>query len=368
MAFDLSSIGTPVDERYPADLASATIDALQAALPAWVARNAAPEIVLIEAVALAVADISNAANDTVAAVEQDILDRQYQVPRLAGSPATGQITVTYDSPVTQTIPAGTGFVLADLGIEVATSAEVTVTASSTAVLDVSTVESTTLANGVGAGAAIDVLDVIPNILSVAVTGTFSGGASEEGDPEYVARSRNRLARVTNSLVVPDHFSAYCLEDGRALNAVCIPAWDGASTATIGTDAGEVTVVVWGRGGPVGAGDRTALEEAMSAITYVGAAVHVIDATAVDVDVTMTIHPAPGYTASEAQDAAEAAIAAHLDPQTWPIGDDVIVGALEAAVVDTAAVDYIASTTDPASDVTLAADEVPTPGTVTVSVA
>ena len=49
-----------------------------------------------------------------------------------------------------------------------------VTASSTAVLDVFTTEATTLVNGVGAGAALDVLDVIPNVLSVAVTSAFAG--------------------------------------------------------------------------------------------------------------------------------------------------------------------------------------------------
>ena len=40
MAFDLSSIGAPLDERYPQDLALTSIDGLQAALPSWVARNA----------------------------------------------------------------------------------------------------------------------------------------------------------------------------------------------------------------------------------------------------------------------------------------------------------------------------------------
>ena len=52
-----------------------------------------------------------------------------------------------------------------------------------------------------------------------------------------------------------------------------------AVGTIGTDAGEVTVVAYGRGGP-SAGDKTDLEDAMTAITYAGATVHVIDATVV----------------------------------------------------------------------------------------
>ena len=367
MAFDVSAVGAPLDERYPDELGSAAVSALQAALPDWLPRNASPEVIFIEAVALAVSDIVNAGNATIAAVEEDILSNFYQVARRPGSAAGGQITVTFDSTVTTTIPAGTGFALTDYGIEVATAADVNVSAASTAVLDVFTTESTTLVNGVGAGAALDVLDVIPNILSVAVTGAFSGGADPEDDTAYTARARNRLARVTNSLVVVDHFSAFVLEDGRAVNAVCIPAWDGVAVGTIGTDAGEVTVVAYGRGGPLSAGDKTDLEEAMTAITYAGATVHVIDATVVDVDVTVTVVPAPGYSAAEAQAAAEDAATTFLNPETWTIGETVVVGALEAAIVDTAAVDYISVTTDPASDVTLDEDEVAGPGTITVSV-
>ena len=367
MAFDLSSIGSPLDERYSSDIAAESLEALQALLPNWIPRNASPELIYLEAVALAVSDVVNSANATIAAVEEDILENFYQVPRLAGSSAGGQITVTFDSAVTTTIPAGTGFALADYGIEVATAADVTVTASDTAVLDVFTTEATTLVNGVGPGAAIDVLDVIPNILSVAITSAFAGGAAAEDDTAYTTRARNRLARVTNSLIVADHFSAYVLEDGRATNALCIPAWDGASTATIGTDAGDVTVVTYGRGGALSSTVRAELAAAMQTITYAGATVHVIDATVVPVNVTCTVKSMTGYTAGDAQAAAEDAIAAFLNPETWPVGDDVIVGALQAAITDTDAVDYIDSMSAPSGTTTLDADEVPTPGTVTVSV-
>lgn len=367
MAFDVSAIGAPLDERYAEELAGQAVAALQAALPDWLPRNASPELIYIEAVALAVADIINAGNATIAAVEEDILSRFYQVSRRPGSAASGQITVTFDSAVTTTIPAGTGFALTDYGVEVATTADVTVTASSTAVLAVSTTEATTLVNGVGAGAALDVLDVISNILSVAVTGTFSGGADPEDDVAYTARARNRLARVTNSLVVADHFSAFVLEDGRAVNALCIPAWDGVSTGTIGTDAGHVTVVTYGRGGTLSAGDKTDLAAAMQAITYAGATVHVTDAAVTTVSVTTTVKAMAGYSAVEVQAAAEDAIRGFLNPETWPVGDDVLVGALQAAITDTPAVDYIVSMSAPSGTTTIAANAVAKYGTITVSV-
>lgn len=367
MAFDVSAVGAPLDERYPSEIATASVEALQALLPNWIPRNASPELVYLEAVALAVAEVTNAANATIAAVEEDILANFYQVPRRPGSAATGQITVTFDSSVTTTIPAGTGFLLSDYGVEVATTADVNVSASSTAVLAVSTTEATTLVNGVGAGAGVDVLDVIPNILSVAITGAFSGGASAEDDVAYTARARQRLARVTSSLVVPDHYTSFVLEDGRAVNALTISAWDGVSTGTIGTDAGDVTVVTYGRGGTLSSGDKTDLAAAMQAITYVGATVHVVDAAVTTVNVTTTIAPAPGYSNAEAQAAAEDAIRGFLNPETWTVGEDVIVGALQAAITDTPAVDYIVSMSAPSGTTTIAANAVAKYGTLTVSV-
>ena len=148
--------------------------------------------------------------------------------------------------------------------------------------------------------------------------------------------------------------------------MCIPAWDGASPATIGIDAGDVTVVNYGRGGTLSAGDKTDLAAAMQAITYAGAAVHVTDAAVTTVTVTTTIAPAPGYSAAEAQAAAGDAVRAFLNPETWTIGEDVIVGALQAAITDTPAVDYIVSMSAPATTTTIAADAVAQYGTITVS--
>ena len=68
-----------------------------------------------------------------------------------------------------------------------------------------------------------------------------------------------------------------LEDGRAVNALCIPAWDGVSTGTIGTDAGDVTVVTYGRGGTLSGGRQDRPGGGDAGITYAGATVHVTDA-------------------------------------------------------------------------------------------
>ena len=368
MAFNADSIGQPIDIRYPADLALSSMESLASRLPTWIARDGSPEVVLIEAVALTVADISNAANATIGAVEEDMLSRFYEVPRRPGAVGVGELLLTFDSAVTTTIPVGVGFAIPSVGIEVQTTEETTLTAALTATVEVASVEATTLLNGIGPGAAVDVLDVLPNLLTVEVATAFGGGADPEGDEAYVLRARSRLARVTNSLVVPDHFAEWVKEDGRAVNALTIPAWDGVDIADAGTVAGEVTVVTYGRAAQLSSGVRAELAAAMQAITAAGVTVHVNEVDLTTVDVTATVSPAPGYAAAEVQAQAVAAVQAFLDPQTWPFGRDVATGAIEAAMVDQPAVDYVVSLTLPAADVTIPADGAPIYGTISVSVA
>jgi uncharacterized phage protein gp47/JayE len=367
MAFDLSSIGTPVDVRYPLDLAEEAIASFEAARPGVVLRNASPEVVLIESMALACGAVVDAANQAVAVMAEILLADFYGVPRLPGAVAVGTLTVDFDSTVTTTIPAGTSFVLTDYGVEVASTADATVTAGLSLTVQVATVEATTLVNGVGPGAGVDVLDVIPNALTVAVASAFGGGADPEGQESYLVRARARLARVTNTLVVLEHWSKYCTEDGRASNALTIGAWDGVSLATAGDDGGHVSVVVYGHGAVLPVEVRDDLATAMQAITAAGIEVHVVDADVTDVDVTVTVAAMPGYSSDEVRAAVEAAAAEFLNPETWPIGDDVVAAQLSDRLTSLPSVDYVTTLDEPAADVVLAADGVPQAGTLTVSV-
>ena len=367
MAFDISALGQPLDNRAAEDIAADAVGLLQQLLPDWQPRNSAPEVVYLEAVALAVAEVVATGNDVVGAVEEYLLSNLYGIARQAGTVATGALTVTFDSVVSTTIPAGTSFLLADYGVELQAVADVTVTSTDTTTVAVATAEPTSSVNGVGAGAVVDVLDPVPNALTVEVSTTMSGGADPEDDITYLARARNRLARVTNSLVVAEHFSAYALETGLASNAVCIPAWDGAAIGTAGTDAGEVGVVVYGHGGQVSAGDRTALETAMQAITYAGATVNVVEAALQSVAVTTAVHAQPGLDTAVVRAAIETTLIGYLDPATWPFGETVRTTSLTALIAGVDGVDYVDSLTLPAADVTLDANEVAVAGTLSVSV-
>ena len=367
MAFDVGAIGEPLDEREPGDLVAEMIDLLETAMPEWVARNGSNEVIYAEAVALAVADVVNTGNDVIAAVEEAILEDLYLVPRGAGTQANGELTVTFDSVVTTTIPVGSTFALPDYGVELQASAAVDVTATDTAVVAVVTTEPTSSVNGVDDPTPVDVLDVIPNALSVVISSPMVNGADPEDDAAYVARARNRLARVTNSLVVNDHFTAWCLESGLASNATTIGAWDGAAIGTAGTDACYVSSAVYGFGGAVSNGNKTTLAAEMQAITAAGVTVAVVDASLETVAVTATVAALADTDTATVKAAVEAALTAYLDPEVWEFGDTVRTTSLTALIAGVEGVDYVDSLDAPATDVTLTADQVADCGTLTITV-
>lgn len=366
MAFDVSAIGAELDPRPAEDIATDAITRLRELLPEWIARNASVEVVLIEALALAAAEISTTGNNVIGEVTEAILSQLYQVPRSAGTNATGTLTVTFDSTISTTIPAGTSFVIADYSIEVQAVADVTVTSASTAAVAVTTVTPTSWLNGVSSS-AVDLLDYIPNAMSVAITTGFSGGSDPEDDNAYIARARNRLARVTSSLVIPGHFTSYVLESGLASNATTIGAWDGTSTGTIGTDAGKVTTVVYGFGGNVSDANKTALATAMQDITAAGVTVAVKNASLNTVAVTVTVEALPNTDTVTVKAAVEAALKEYLNPETWVFGETVRTTSLTTLIENITGVDYVDTLAAPASNVTLTANQVAKYGTLTVTV-
>ena len=371
MAFDLSSVGAPIDERYPNDLALQAIGLMEGARPGLVMRNGSPETVLVEGLALAAADVANSANQSMAEVAELLLSNFFQVPRRPGASAVGEVTVTFDSTVSTTIPAGTGFRLTEYGVEVATTAETTVSAVLSVVLQVATVTPTTLVNGVGPGAGVDILDVIPNALSVAVTAAFAQGQDPESDSEYIVRARNFLPTLTRALGPPDTCSAFVLLDGRASNASAIGAWDGTGSAPTsvlgGTDGGHVAVVTYGRGANLSADVRAELEAAMTPRLVTGVTVHVVAAAVTTVNVTVSVKAMPGFASAEVSSAVGDVVRGFLAPESWVIGADVVRNQLQDRITSLPQVDYVVALSAPAADVVVPVNGVVAAGAVSVSV-
>ena len=91
------------------ELADAAVSALQAALPDWLPRNALTGTNLHRGCVAGRRGHRQRGQRHHRRRRRDILSNFYPGRPPPGSAAGGQITVTFDSAVTTTIPAGTGF-------------------------------------------------------------------------------------------------------------------------------------------------------------------------------------------------------------------------------------------------------------------
>ena len=362
----LSRVELTPDDRDPQATFDAMLASVQAALPTWDARNGALETVLMEAFATGAADVIYALNRLPGRIEEDIL-ALYDVARYAGAAATGTAVITWDTSRTETVTAGLRFAVPDSDIELEVATTTTGTGSTLSVPVRATVPGSA-PNSVTSGAALDVLDSIPFAVSVALSGLLTGGADPETDAAYIERASTRLARVTSSLVVPDHFVAYALENPAVKRATAYDLWDGVTPLST-SDLGYITVAMYGAQAQVAAGTRSAIEgemaeRAASMITPV-----VIEATLTTVNVAATVVALAGYDTNEVRDACVAAIRAYINTDTWVWDASVIDTEIISALDDVPGVDYVTSgSVTPSGTTTITTPAgLATAGTVTITV-
>lgn len=361
----VQALGLVVDDRDPQAIFDAMVDRWVELAPDAQLRNGSPEAILMEAVATAAADSIYAANRMISVLVDAVL-AIIGAPYDTGQAATGVVTITFDGTQTGTITAGTAMSAA--GLDLVVRQDTAFTAVTSVAVPVAAVVPGSAGNALAAGEDVTLDDPVPYAAAAAVSVGLAGGADPETDDAYRARVANIFARLTSSLVLPVHFSAFALEDVRVGRATSISLWDGANPATIGADLGHLTTVLFGRGTVLDAAVLDELRDAMQAISSAGTTIHAIPAAIVVQPIAITVHPMPGAVASDVQAAVAAVLSAWLDPAAWTYGEPIRVNEIIARAASATGVDYVTTVTTPAADVAVAAYELAQAGIITVTVA
>ncbi|MDQ5975489.1 MAG: hypothetical protein QG661_2698 [Actinomycetota bacterium] len=361
---DLSAIDLVVDDRDPQATFDAALALLETLAPGARPRNGSVEAILLESIATANADTIYALNRVITLVVEGILGL-YGIPRYAGASASGVVTLTLDGSRTLTVTAGQRLSEPSTGLVLLVTTTTSVTSATSIALPVHTEEPGGAGNAITVGTSIDLLDAIPYAVSAAVTTALTGGSDAESDTSYVDRASTVLARVTSSLVLPIHFIAYCLEDPRVNRATAIDLYE--PGGTIGADTGHLTVYTYGYSAQLSAEIREELRAAMHEISASMVTVHVEPATLVTQAVTCEVTALAGYDPGDLETTITAALTAWMTPNSWTWGDDVRQTDIIALLADIPGVDFVDAVTVPSGTTALAADELATIGTITVTV-
>lgn len=354
----------------PAALVARALALAEDRLPGWEPREHNIEVILLELLAEIATEWIYALNRLPGAVTEVLL-RLFGLDRDPGAQAAGDTTFTLGAnPAGLTIPAGARLRLSVSGDEsLVTVDEDTVVAADTltATVPVTVSSYASWPNSTATGTALQVIDPVPYLTGVVTDGALAGGRDPETTDEYLTRCRLRLRRLTDALVLPDHFTAAALEDPAVQRATVIDLYDGTGGPPY-TDAGHLTVVARGIGGNLTSTQKADLQASLAARTIASLDVHVIDPTVTSVDVTVTVVRRSGTSATAVQTAIDTALRAYLNPATWPWSNVVRRNELIALIDGVADVDYVDSLAVPAADLTLPGDgPLAAAGTITITV-
>lgn len=368
-----------VDLRlYDMDDQSIITTAIAAAklnLPGWFPREGNTEVLIMESLALEIAEGIVAINRLPGAVIAAIL-LMAGVDRDFGAAPIASATFTLGDTIGHTIPGGTRlYLMLDDGTTVVFLVEppgLTIApGSSTGTVSIIGDTFTSDANGIAIGTTLVLADPVPFVEHVQLASAVADGRTIETDNEWRDRGVARLSRLSDALVIPRHFEAATLERAEVARALAIDLWDGSGGAP-GDDPGHLTVAVLGEGGAALSPETRAeilasLESRAVAILVL----HVISISVVTVPIEVTVHLTDGFDEAIAEELIQDSITAYVDPLNWQWGGVIRRNELISLVDRVDGVDYVIDVEingGGTSDYTISgASTLPKAGTITVTV-
>lgn len=319
-------------------VAQAVLDGL-VKWPEWIPREGNTEMVLMELLAVETAETVFALNRLPAKVLEGMI-RLFGIEKSLGVKATARIQITAFDLLGHLLPVGSRVQVG--GIDFVTTATLTVAVGSN--IGLADVEALTLgvsANQIPAGALVTLVDPVSWYQAGVSTVVSAGGREPETDAEYLLRASQRLGRVTDSLVIADHFTRYAVEQTYVGRATTIDLYDPAVGPIPGVNLGHVTVAVCTTAGtPISVANKASLSADLDARSHAGLSIHVIDATPVPITVTAVVRREPSTSASVVLSNVNAALTAFLSPSTWKWGRSVQPSEIVAVIESAAGVDFL----------------------------
>lgn len=335
--------------------------------PLWIPREGNTEMVLLELLAVEIAEAAYALNRLPALVLEGLMSL-YGVTKSAGTKAGCNVTFTASDTLGHTLPIGTRVRVADRDA-VTTSVLTIPAASSTGTAAVEMVTATAAANLIPTGTVVVAVDPVSWLQSAVTASVTAGGTEPETDATYLVRAAQVLQRVSTSLVTAAQFTAHALGTSGIGRATTIDLYNPvASFSGPGSDLGYVAVAVTDPNGNVlTAPVKAALQADMQARCHAGLQVTVMDGAKQTIPVTVTVKRFLTHTAAQVQANVTAALQAFLNPAVWTWGRAVQPSDLYAVIDSAAGVDYVQTLTAPAGPIFLQPWMLAAAGAITVTV-
>jgi uncharacterized phage protein gp47/JayE len=347
-------------DKDPTDIYEAALEVLQSRIPDWTPTATNIEVMLLEALAIEIGETVFNINRLPVNMLRTLL-ALYGVTQAPGSPPSVDIQFNSFDEDGYVIPAGTEVAITTStgdAISFFTDTEANILQDTDNVVVSATADvNTNIANGIAIGTNVEIIEDILGVETAETASIVAGGTLPESLEEWTTRGTQRLRRLVDTLVVPIHFTQAALEQTNVFRANTVDNYDPTASppGDPGDHPGNVTVVVYGDGGPLTTGEKEDLDTFLSDRANANLIIHVIDPTIVDVDVTVDIAIKPGFDAVEVENAVLARLDNYLNPTTWAWSGVVRRNELISVIDQVDGVDYVDDLALPATDIDIGAD-------------
>ena len=344
-------------DKGPEDILEAAQVTLQTRIPDWSPSATNIEVMLLEALALEVGETVFSLNRIPESMVRVLLSL-YGIEFDSGQPPVVDLQFTAQDTDGYVIPAGVEVAIpmsngefmsffTDSALTI-TEGNILGTVSATATVF------TNIANGIAIGTSGELVDAIVGIDAVETATVVADGRLPETVEQWTFRGVQRLRRLVDTLVIPQHFIQAALENSLVQRANAVDNYDPTADppGDPGDHPGNVTVVVYGDDAPLSSGEKTTLRDSLELRAMANLIVHVIDPTITPVDVTVSVGIEPTATEATVLQAVEDRLIEYLSPTTWPWAGTVRRNELISVIDQVPGVSYVDTITDPASDIVL----------------
>lgn len=329
----------------------------QAAFPDWTPVAGNTEVVILQACALAAAELGYAINRLPLAVLQ-ALAILFNVQQNLGVAPSTIVNVTFSDTTGHLLPAGTTLSYQPYGdppIYFTTDYDLNVPAgSNSGSVTVTGTTATSSANGVAAGTVLTVIDATVPIASVVTLQVITGGVDPETTQAWLTRAAGVLQSTTNTVAIPTQFQQAAIDTIGVWRAAVLdnfePSYYSQWGASTGASAlGYITVAVYNQGQvPCTTAVKQQLQTQLANNCVAGLAVNVIDANVTVVNASVTAVAQSGWLTTDVTNSIIYNITngdgtyPGLTTDQWPWGRHVRILDLYHLASEAAGVDYVSA--------------------------
>lgn len=364
-----------INDRDAQAVFEAAILQMKTDLPEWTPREGNVEVVLLEAMALQVAESIFAINRLPNGVIEALL-KFFGIERDSGAAPTTTMRFYMAGVMGYSVPAGTKVTVIPSGgassMTFTTDYELVIPpGQNQGIVPATGTELSARVNGIPQGALCELQDSVIYVDYVRLETDIANGRDPESDLDYLERGVTRFSRLSDTLVVPNDFLVAAMEYPFVKRAKPIDLYDASNdpdgNGPVGVDPGHITMALYGDESMLTTEQKAQVQAEFEEMMQANLVLHIIDPVVTQIDIDVVVGYLPTYEQADVINSVIQRMIEYLDPLGWAWDTQIRYNELIQEISNVPGVDYVDSLSSPTGNFQLPGIAgLPRPGVINVT--